>query len=915
MPLNDQQESTSDVSFGDLLGKHLLTWGTHRPGSARQGQPWKIVDFAEACGVSDKQVRNWLSNTHLPKNTITIERVLFGRDLRHRETDRLALRESLRRTRAARNQSDNKQLPPFNIPVRVPKHFLGRDDELKSVEEALVRSPGRIAIAALHGMRGVGKTTLAAAYAESHSGEYRAIWWVRAQADVTIRTDLVTLGTRLNWVGAKEKEQQALTVILQRLHQEGEGILLVFDNAADERSIESYLPRGGATKIIVTSNTPAWGQFAEPIQIREWSNTVGADYLVARTGRDNERGAAETLAHTLGGLPLALEQAAAYCERVKVSFSEYDRRFAILLDDARHAPTGYYKGRTVAKTFALAIEEAAKLHPAAEPLIVCASPLAPEPIPLSFFVEAREELGGPLADFDAHSVDEAVATLRDFALIERESIAYDRDPTIETDAIRLHRLVREVAAKRRDVRPVLLSAMETVYPSGALNNPGLWPRCAALTSHLLALCESKYADRRAIEACGSLLFRAASYFHGRGIYTAARPLYERALAIRERTLGLDHPETAANLAGLAVLHQDQGDLVGARPLYERALKIREQALGEEHQDTATSLADLALLLESLGELDQARALYERALAVREKILGPAHRDTATSLSDLAFLRQAQGEYSAARLLYERAKAIYEQVLGDEHPDLAMCLNNIAFLLQTQGDYEGARALYERALMIREKVLGPEHPHTATSLADLGGLLHAKGEFSAALPLLERAVIIYEKVSGREHPHTATSLNNLANLVEDLGDVERSRMLKTRALEIREKVLGPDHPDTAMSRNNLALLFQSQNDFPGARLLFERALVNLEQGLGNGHARTNRVRSNLAGLLLCLEKPDEALALAKIALAAHDSSLGPEHAWTKKSAIIAADAFEKLGLNREAGELRTRYNLGDGPGPV
>ena len=52
-------------------------------------------------------------------------------------------------------------------------------------------------------------------------------------------------------------------------------------------------------------------------------------------------------------------------------------------------------------------------------------------------------------------------------------------------------------------------------------------------------------------------------------YPAARPLYERALAIREKALGPEHPDTATSLDHLASLLQAQGDLNGARPLVER----------------------------------------------------------------------------------------------------------------------------------------------------------------------------------------------------------------------------------------------------------------------------------------------------------------------------------------------------------
>ncbi|MGH7261960.1 MAG: tetratricopeptide repeat protein, partial [Nitrospiraceae bacterium] len=58
----------------------------------------------------------------------------------------------------------------------------------------------------------------------------------------------------------------------------------------------------------------------------------------------------------------------------------------------------------------------------------------------------------------------------------------------------------------------------------------------------------------------------------------ARPLQERALAIREKALGPEHPETAISLSNLASVLRDQGDLAGARPLYERALAIFEKAL-------------------------------------------------------------------------------------------------------------------------------------------------------------------------------------------------------------------------------------------------------------------------------------------------------------------------------------------------
>ena len=371
---------------------------------------------------------------------------------RPRSQTELPSNETEQQERSAERPGEHRTATISHLPIGVPRYFLGRDDALAAIDTALARYDGRVAITALHGLRGVGKTTLAAAYAERHRGDYRATWWIRAQTD-GMRADLVALGVRLNWVAPDEKEEPALKTVMERLVHEGEGILLIHDNAVDADALRPYLPRGGAARVLVTSNAHAWRGVAAPVEIRLWPKEIGADYLIARTGRTAERAAALALSEALGGLPLAHEQAAAYCERLDLPLAEYAKRFtaapAKFLDDARHAPAEYHDGLTVAKTFALAIDEAAKLHPAAEPLIVHAALLAPEPIPLFLFSQGREKFGEPLASaLEGDGLDEAVAALRTFALIDRETIADERDPTITTDDLCLHRRLREVAGRR-----------------------------------------------------------------------------------------------------------------------------------------------------------------------------------------------------------------------------------------------------------------------------------------------------------------------------------------------------------------------------------------------------------------------------------------------------------------------------------
>jgi hypothetical protein len=117
-----------------------------------------------------------------------------------------------------------------------------------------------------------------------------------------MRADLVALGVRLNWVEADAKEAEALAEVKQRLGNEGEGFLLIYDNAIDVVSLNPYLPAGGAAQILVTSNSHAWRKVADPIELTLWPKDVGADYFIARTGRRAERAAAEDLSMALGGI-------------------------------------------------------------------------------------------------------------------------------------------------------------------------------------------------------------------------------------------------------------------------------------------------------------------------------------------------------------------------------------------------------------------------------------------------------------------------------------------------------------------------------------------------------------------------------------------------------------------------------------
>ena len=104
----------------------------------------------------------------------------------------------------------------------------------------------------------------------------------------------------------------------------------------------------------------------------------------------------------------------------------------------------------------------------------------------------------------------------------------------------------------------------------------------------------------------------------------------------------DYLAEATLLDRLATLHQVVGNYVEAEPLFVRALEIREKQLGAEHPDTAGSLNNLAGLYYHQGKYGEAAGYMKRALAIVEKALGPEHPNTKLVRENLEFLRQRAG---------------------------------------------------------------------------------------------------------------------------------------------------------------------------------------------------------------------------------------------------------------------------------
>ena len=219
---------------------------------------------------------------------------------------------------------------------------------------------------------------------------------------------------------------------------------------------------------------------------------------------------------------------------------------------------------------------------------------------------------------------------------------------------------------------------------------------------------------------------------------------------------------ATALNNLAEVYREQGRYADAEGLHKRALAIREKALGQDHPEVAGTLNNLANEYKNQGRYADAEGLYKRALAIREKALGQDHPDVAQTLNNLATVYAEQGKYPDAEGLFKRALAIWEKALGQDHHDVATALNNLAEVYREQGKYTDAEGLYKRALAIREKALGADHPYVAYTLNDLAILSASSGNSENALSYSRKAtasVIAHAatETTGAQHKEGAGGL--------------------------------------------------------------------------------------------------------------------------------------------------------------
>jgi len=655
---------------------------------------------------------------------------------------------------------------PLPVAVRLPQgpeNLAGRDKLLAELDARFAgaaqatKGPG---VVALYGLGGAGKTSVAVEYAHRQLAKCGVVWQFRAEDPTVLADGFRDLAAELS-AGDGPRTGNPAARVHAALARRSDW-LLVFDNVPGPAQINGLLPPAGGGRVLITSQYPHWPG-GQGLEVPMLDRVEAAGFLMARTGAaDTEEAAAVELAGELGGLPLALEQGAAYMQASGRSIGEYlglfrARRAELL---ALGDPAGY-DGR-VATTWALAFADLGPGGPAVG-LLRLAACCAAEDIPLprllrlgpglaQAFAAEVASLLVPLLD-DPLARDKAVAGLRRYSLI---SAPHDGLVSVHrlVQAITLAQLSPDVAA---DWRQATAAVVEAALPEDP-DNPADWPAFAALLPHALA----------ALTLASYGMDKIATYLRASGNYRVALDLQWQIVDACQRDLGEESPRTLTARAHLATLTGEAGDPVAARDQYAALVPVLERVLGAEHPDTVATRASMAYWTGETRDPAAARDQYAALVPVMTQVLGAEHPVTLAALSNLARLTGDTGNSVAARDRFAELLPIREQLSGAEHPATLTIRASLAYWTGMAGDPVAARDQYAELLPVRQRILGNEHPRTLTTRANLarwtgkaGDPVAARDQYAELLPVLER-------VLGDEHPETVAARANWTRQAENSG---------------------------------------------------------------------------------------------------------------------------------------------------
>ena len=810
----------------------------------------------------------------------------------------------------------------------------------------------------LVGMRGCGKTQLAAALAqECEDANWSLSAWVNASSSESITSDLVELAKELKKeLKIDTSDQPTPETIIRRLFNRLKSAdpsdrLIVFDNVENIDDLRGFVPRGNGLRVVATTtNNTGWGhQGWDTIKVGVFDRDESINYLLTVTKSD-DHDIADVLAKRLGDLPLAIAQAAGTARNKDLSLARYLQRLDSRGEELviRHNLGDEYTVDTV-KALLMAVTDTIEglegnTKETAQRQLGALALLAESGVPTRWLDPTVEQLDDDASpntqqdtDEDAHdaltelihrsivqqSTDGSTTMLHRLqAQVLRESwdkveYAQARESAVSLlGAVDIDKFRRSDTESRRretlDLIEALRAIGEQTYSRSLLSERsistilkhtlphahylGLDYEVLSLGATIALVCEIfGYEHPDTI----SLRFHFAESCQSAGKIGDAITLYQEVLSTSQQVLGPSHQSTLAALNGLSCAYFSAGHLTVAIPMFEQVLSARIKVLGPDHPDTLRTRGNLAVALHNVGDLDNAIALQEQVVSESRRILGPHHTDAFTFAINLADTYHSARRLDDAIQYYEELSTEASNYLGYNHPITLTVLNNLASVYESAEMFDSAIALYEEVVALRTRFIGPNHIDTLTSRSNLAGGYESVGRLDEAIALYEQILQDSQHSLGPKHPETIGAKANLAHAYHIAHRISDALNLYEDALATSTDTLGAEHPDTLHVQHSLATVFESAGDLTTALGLYEQVFSERERLLSFEHPDTLITANDLANAYSSAGRSQEAIDLHERVFKTRLHLLDVDHPDTLTSGTYLAYAYLTSGHVIEA----------------
>ncbi len=798
--------------------------------------------------------------------------------------------------------------PPRDLPPRAAG-FVGRETEREMLYAAFHQPQSQAPAAAIIGMGGVGKSSLAAEVVHklaSDAGSFPGgLAWVRcdertelpglvwiydqllAAWNITPTTE--ELGRTTTPEAEVEARERLLRAQLRIAGSAGAGVpaLVLLDNIERDLPLSRALETLDALNIAVllTSRTDPFLPRLRLVSL-EALEAAAAVRLFAQRYADRggaweetrDSPAAASISEALGYLPLALELAAARATLKRISVAALAQELhepAVLtrLRDPhdRSISVRYSLGKSLDLLTPVQRRRFAVLglpdgpdwpRPFVERLLG-AIPLPPgeaDPAEDDLDLMAILSLISLIAPDDPaashhHLSLPLFSSLLALAAPDASAIEARNSTAPAIPRVRLHPLLRELAREEwatqsAETQVAALKALVEDARALAEEYQNNFAALAREEDVIAGALRGAAREQTALQHLSAAIDALFEYLSVSGHWRLGMELLTLQRNAR-RDLG-DRAGEGATLNHLGILAVDLGRTEQAAWVFEQALAIGREV--HDRKCEGEALHWLGLIAYFQGHIDQAGRSLERAL---ELVRAVHDRKTEGEiLNDLGLVAQIQGHNAEAEQYFQQALPIEHE--AQNWRGEGVTLTNLGRVVQDLGRQAEAAQYYQQALRLQRKI-GARLGEAAT-LNSLGSLAQELRRNEEALEYYQQALTIQREIGDRRGE--GGSLVSLGNLSYALGRHEQVAEYYQQALAIQRKI--GDRTSEGVTLTYLSLFAQSQGKAEDTTRFAEEALA-IHREAGNPGMEALTLLS-LARLAAKQDRQEEALRAYEQALA-------------------------------------------------